>query len=83
MLSNSLRADRFLPVDSVGRYLVVAGLLIAAVGLVLWLGSGKWRGGLLPGDLVIDRGGVKFHLPIVTCLVVSALLTFLLWLFRK
>ena len=58
--------------DSVGKLLVVAGLVIAALGLVLWLGPDKGRGGPLPGDLLIGKGGVKFYLPIVTCLALSA-----------
>lgn len=65
--------------------MLVAGLALAVLGAIVWafgprLGS---EGGLLPGDLSVRRDGFSFHFPIVTCLVVSVLLTLLLRLFRK
>ncbi len=59
--------------------LVVAGLALAAVGAVLWLGKG-FR---LPGDVFVERGNFSFAFPIVTCLVVSIVLTILLNIFRR
>ncbi len=67
--------------NEVGKLLVVTGLLIAAVGAVLWSGRG-WIGHL-PGDLHYTRGSFSFYFPIVTCVLLSILLTLLLWLFRK
>ena len=66
-----------------GKILVVIGLLVAGVG-VLFLFSDKipWIG-RLPGDLTFRRGNFTFYFPIVTCLVVSVLLSLLFWLFRK
>ena len=66
-----------------GRALIVAGLLIAAVGGVLLL-SGKigWIG-RLPGDITIRRENFTFHFPLATCLVVSVILSLLIWLYRK
>ncbi|HTX20824.1 MAG TPA: DUF2905 domain-containing protein [Candidatus Aquilonibacter sp.] len=66
-----------------GKFLVVAGLLMAAVGALLWSGFGKGWLGRLPGDINYSRGDFSFHFPIVTCLVISVILTFLMWLFRK
>jgi membrane protein implicated in regulation of membrane protease activity len=66
-----------------GKFLVVAGLLIAAAGALLWSGFGKGWLGRLPGDVNYSKGDFSFHFPIVTCLIVSAILTLLLWLFRK
>ena len=66
-----------------GRLLVIAGLLIAAVGALLWSGVGKSWLGRLPGDIHYSRGDFSFHFPLVTCLVLSAILTALVWLFRK
>lgn len=66
-----------------GKFLVIAGLLIAAIGALLWSGFGKNWLGRLPGDIHYSKGDFSFHFPIVTCLIISALLTFLLWLFRK
>ncbi len=63
--------------------LVVIGLLIAGVG-VLFLFADKipWLG-RLPGDITIRRDNFTFHFPIVTCLVISVLISLLLWLLRK
>jgi hypothetical protein len=67
----------------IGKLLVVSGLLVAAVGALLWSGIGKDWLGRLPGDLHYQKGNFSFHFPIVTCLIISALLTLILWLFRK
>jgi len=66
-----------------GKVLIVIGLLVAGIG-VLFLFADKipWLG-RLPGDITLRRDNVTFHFPIVTCLVISVLLTLLLWLFRK
>jgi len=66
-----------------GKFLVIAGLLIAAVGALLWSGFGKGWLGRLPGDLHYTRDNFSFHFPIVTCLLLSLILSLLLWLFRK
>ncbi len=63
--------------------LVVVGLLVAGVGALLWSGVGRGWLGRLPGDINYSKGDFSFHFPIVTCLVASAVLTLLLWLFRK
>jgi uncharacterized protein HemY len=69
-------------VDSLGKTLVVMGLVIAAIGAALWL-FGRSGGGFLPGDIVIERKNVRFYFPIVTCLVISLVLTLILWLTRR
>ena len=69
--------------NEMGKYLVIVGLLIAAVGVLLWSGVGKGWLGKLPGDINYTKGNFSFHFPIVTCLIVSVVLTLLLWLFRK
>ncbi|HWD93899.1 MAG TPA: DUF2905 domain-containing protein [Verrucomicrobiae bacterium] len=66
-----------------GKFLVVAGLLIATVGVLLWSGFGKGWLGRLPGDIHYSRDNFSFHFPIVTCLLLSLLLSLILWLIRK
>ena len=68
-----------------GKTLVVVGLLIAAVGALLWSGVGRGWSGHLPGDIhyTNPKGNFSFHFPIITCLLVSLILTLVLWLFRK
>ena len=67
------------------KMLFIIGLMIAAVGLLIWMGFGRGWLGRLPGDIhyTNTRGNFSFYLPIVTCLLSSAILTLLLWLFRK
>lgn len=66
-----------------GKILIVLGLILCAAGLVVWSGFGRGWLGQLPGDIHRTRGAFQFHFPIVTCLLLSALATFLLWLFRR
>jgi hypothetical protein len=56
----------------VSRTLIVLGIVLIAAGLLIKLGLPIGR---LPGDIVIRRGGGTFYFPIVTCLVVSVVLT--------
>lgn len=63
-----------------GRLLIVAGVLIAAAGVAMELGLPIGR---LPGDLVIRRGNTTVYLPIVTCIVVSVLLSVLAAILRR
>jgi hypothetical protein len=64
----------------VGKLLVVAGLLIAFVGLLVMLGVPIGR---LPGDISYRRGNTTFYFPIVTSIVASILLTLLLAFLRR
>ena len=59
--------------------LVIAGLALAVIGALLWLG----RGFRLPGDIYVERGNFSLGFPIVTCIVVSIVLTILLNIFRR
>ena len=69
--------------NEIGKLLFVGGLILAAVGLLLWSGIGRAWLGRLPGDLHYTRGNFTFFFPVVTCLILSLLLTLVLWLFRK
>ena len=66
-----------------GKYLVVVGLVIVGIGILLWTGLGKNWLGRLPGDIHYTKGDFSFHFPVVTCLLLSLVLTFILWLFRR
>ena len=69
--------------NDLGKILVICGLVMAAVGALLWSGFGKGWLGRLPGDINYSKGDVSFHFPAVTCLIASAVLTLLMWLYRK
>lgn len=68
--------------DSLGKSLVIVGLLLATIGAALWL-FGRNSGGFLPGDLVIERKNTRIYFPIVTCLVLSAVLSLIAWFMRR
>ena len=65
------------------KMLVIAGLVVAGIGLLLWSGVGKGWFGRLPGDLHYSKGNFSFYFPVVTCILLSVILSFILWLFRK
>lgn len=64
------------------RVLIVLGLLIAAAG-VLWPWLSKLPFGRLPGDLIIDRPGFRLYAPFTSMIVVSVVLSLIVWLFRR
>jgi len=66
-----------------GRLLIVVGGALAAVGLVLMLAGKVPFLGRLPGDIVYRKGGFTFYFPLVTCLLLSLLLTLVLRLLRR
>jgi len=66
-----------------GKLLVVIGAVSVLVGLVLWGGfTPKWLG-RLPGDIRIEREHSVFYFPIVTCIILSIVLSLLLSIFRR
>jgi hypothetical protein len=67
-----------------GRYLIGAGLLLILLGLIVVLGERVGiRVGRLPGDIRIQGRHGSFYFPVVTCLLLSAILTLISWLFRR
>jgi DUF2905 family protein len=65
-----------------GRWLVLFGIALVVLGLA-WPWLSKLGLGRLPGDLRIEREGFGFYFPLTTSLIVSIVLTLLLWLFRR
>ena len=66
-----------------GKFIVIIGVITTFVGLVMWGGlTPKWLG-RLPGDIRIERGHSAFYFPIVTCIILSILLSLLLSIFRR
>jgi hypothetical protein len=64
------------------RFLIGLGLVILAVG-VLWPLLSRIGLGRLPGDIMFQRGGATFYFPLVTSIIISIVLTALLWLFNR
>jgi hypothetical protein len=64
------------------RLLIILGVLLLVAGLA-WPWLSRLGLGRLPGDIRIETEGGGFYFPIVTCLVISIVLTLLLWFFRR
>jgi hypothetical protein len=64
------------------RFLIIAGVILILAG-VLWPFIAKLGLGRLPGDIVISRGNTTFYFPIVTSLILSLLVSAVLWLLGR
>ena len=71
------------PLSHIGKFLIIAGVVIACIGILLvlvpkipWLGK-------LPGDIFIEKKNFKFYFPITTSIIISIILTLILYILRK
>jgi len=69
-------------VSALGRVLILFGVVLVALGLLLHLLPALPLG-RLPGDIQIERPGLRIYLPIASCLVASLVLSAAFWLFSK
>ncbi len=65
-----------------GKFLVIAGVVLVVLGLLLMVGArfSFWGLGHLPGDILYKGKNTQFYFPVVTCLLLSAVLTLVVWL---
>jgi hypothetical protein len=68
----------------IGKIIILAGLVIAFLGLIIWLLGDKlnWFGHL-PGDIRVERPNFKFYAPIISMLLLSIFISLLLWVIRR
>ena len=67
-----------------GRLLITLGLLLVAAGLVVTFGGRlPLKLGRLPGDIYVHGKNSSFYFPLATCVLLSALLSLVLWILRK
>jgi Protein of unknown function (DUF2905) len=64
------------------RFLIVLGIAILLLGL-LWPYLSKLGLGRMPGDIVIERGNFTFYVPLVTCLLLSLVLSLIFWVVSR
>jgi len=71
------------PLFSLGKVLIIVGLVIAGIGILLvltpkipWLGK-------LPGDILIKKDNFRFYFPVTTCIIISIILSLLFYLFKR
>jgi hypothetical protein len=69
--------------NGLGRSLIIIGVVLVVIGLIIsfaprlpWLGK-------LPGDILIKKENFSFYFPLASCLLISLILSFVMWLFRR
>jgi hypothetical protein len=70
--------------QEVGRFVVIIGVFLVVAGVILWRFPTLfgWMG-KLPGDISVQKGNFSFYFPVVTCIIISIVVTLLSWLFRR
>ena len=70
--------------QEVGRFVVIIGVLLVVAGVILWRFPSLFGWiGKLPGDISVQKGNFSFYFPVVTCIIVSIVVTLLSRLFRR
>jgi len=67
--------------QSIGKFLMLGGVLLVIIGAILFF-LGRFVG-RVPGDIVVHKGNFTFYFPIVTCIVISIVLSLIGWFFRR
>ncbi len=75
--------DNIMGFNLIGKILIIFGLIIIAVGILsIFAGKISWFG-KLPGDICLQKKNFSFYFPISTCILLSIVITFIIWLFGK
>ena len=70
--------------EKIGKLVIIGGVAIVVIGIIIWLFGDKLRFlGRLPGDIRIERENARIYIPITTMILVSVLLSAILWLIQK
>ena len=78
-----MAGDRSNITPELGRTLIILGIVILILGVLFTFGGRiPWLGNL-PGDIHIQRGRFSFYFPIATCIVISAVISLVLYLFKR
>jgi uncharacterized protein HemY len=71
------------PLFSLGKVLIIIGVVIAGIGIILVLRPEVPWLGKLPGDILIKKDNFRFYFPVTTCIIISIILTLLFYLFKR
>jgi len=69
--------------QDLGKMLFLLGCVLVIGGAILWKTGGLGGLGQLPGDIFVRKGNSTFYFPIVTCILISVVLSLLSWFFRR
>jgi hypothetical protein len=67
----------------IGKIIIFIGLLLVVIGFVWMVGNKLPFIGKLPGDIAIEKKNYSFYFPVTTCIIISIILSFILWFFNK
>lgn len=69
--------------NGLGKSVIIAGIIITVLGIIIaFAGKIPWMG-RLPGDIYIKRSNFTFYFPVVTCILLSIIISFIFWLLKK
>lgn len=66
-----------------GKWIAGIGVALTMLGLLLWKFSGRIPLGRLPGDIYVQKPNFSFYFPLTTCILLSLILTLVMWLVRR
>ena len=69
--------------QDLGKFLFIAGVVVALAGAWLWSGHGTGWLGRLPGDISYQKGDLHVYFPVATCILLSIVLSLLAWFWRR
>ena len=69
--------------DAIGKFFLLLGAFLVLLGGIMVLGGKLFGLGRLPGDIFIQKGNFSFYFPLVTCIILSILLSVILYLIRR
>ena len=70
--------------EQTGKIILIIGVFLACLGLLIWFAGNKFSWfGHLPGDILIEKKGFRFYAPLASMLLVSIVISLLVWLIRK
>ena len=78
-----MECDRMFGLGALGKMLILLGVLIIAIGFLLLMGDKIPWVGKLPGDIIVKKEKFTFYFPLTTSILISIILSFLFWIFRK
>ncbi len=74
--------EEVLGLNPIAKLLILAGVVLIIAGLLWQIGGRFLQLGRLPGDIVIEKEQVKFYFPIVTCILISVVLSLVMYVIR-
>ena len=68
----------------IGKLIILAGVILVIIGVIISFAGNRfgWFGNL-PGDIKIEKENVRIYFPVMTMIILSIVLSFLIWLFKK